>query len=61
MPAIPILIAALTLGASAESANGKLVFSIDQGFGNGIVVNRDVEGMKRIIAALGTLRPAYDG
>jgi len=60
MPAIPILITALAMAGGAEPAKVKLVFSIDQGFGNGIVVNRDVEGMKRIIAALDTLRPAYD-
>lgn len=38
----------------------KLIFSIDQGFGNGIVVNRDAAAMKRIIESLNTLRPKYD-
>lgn len=56
LPLVTILAAA----APPQPAKVKLVFSIDQGFGNGIVVNRDVEGMKRIIAALDTLRPAYD-
>lgn len=46
--------------ARLPSAATKLVFSIDQGFGNGIVVNRDMEAMKRIIAELKSLRPRYD-
>jgi len=60
MPAIPTLMTVLALAGSPAPTKIKLVFSIDQGFGNGIVVNRDVEGMRRLINALDTLRPAYD-
>jgi hypothetical protein len=38
----------------------KLVFSIDQGFGSGIVVNRDTAALSRIIAAVKTLQARYD-
>ncbi len=36
------------------------MFSIDQGFGNGLVVNRDIDAARRICEAVKTLRPAYD-
>jgi hypothetical protein len=57
---IPILMTALALAGNPASPKVKLVFSIDQGFGNGIVVNHDMAGMKRIIEGLKTLRPQYD-
>lgn len=38
----------------------KLIFSVDQGFGNGIVVNDDQLAMKRIIGAVQALRKRYD-
>ncbi|NLX15252.1 MAG: hypothetical protein GXY44_16615 [Phycisphaerales bacterium] len=37
----------------------RLVFTVDQGFGNGLVINRDVEAMQRIAVALKSLEPAY--
>lgn len=48
----------LALGPTNDRV--KLVFSIDQGFGNGIVVNEDVAAMRRILDVLATLRPRYD-
>jgi hypothetical protein len=51
----------LTLCAVAPAADRvKLVFSIDQGFGNGVVVNGDTAAMGRIIAALKAFQPRYD-
>jgi hypothetical protein len=51
----------LTLAAVVHAAERtKLIFSIDQGFGNGLVVNHDIAAMGRIIAALKTLQPKYD-
>jgi hypothetical protein len=38
----------------------RLVFSLDQGFGNGIVVNADRAGTRRICRAVKSLRPAYE-
>lgn len=38
----------------------RLLFSIDQGFGNGLVVNGDKAALQRIFQALRTLRPRYD-
>ncbi len=37
----------------------RLIFSVDQGFGNGLVVNGDEVAMERIAAALKSLEPAY--
>jgi len=56
-----LLAAAMAAGPTRTAADQpvRLVFSIDQGFGNGLVVNHDTAGMKRIIAALKTLRPQY--
>lgn len=55
------LAAILTLGAVAPAAERvKLIFSMDQGWGNGLVVNRDTAAMGRIIAAMKTLQPKYD-
>src|SRR5688572_22974252 len=51
----------LTLCGVATAADRvKLVFSVDQGFGNGIVVNGDTAAMGRVIAALKALQPRYD-
>lgn len=38
----------------------KLLFDIDQGFGNGIVVHDDRVALKRVIGALEPLKPRYD-
>jgi hypothetical protein len=38
----------------------KLIFSVDQGFGNGIVFNDDQVAIGRIINALQPLRKRYD-
>lgn len=57
------IVALLALGAATTAPADepvKLVFSIDQGFGNGIVVNEDVAAARRIAGALKTLRPQYD-
>lgn len=38
----------------------KLVFSVDQGFGNGIVVNRDLAAAQRMTRAVRSLRTKFD-
>lgn len=66
-----MLTVALTLLAiSAPAANAglsptdaariTLVFDIDQGFGNGIIVHDDQVGLVRILDALAPLKPRYD-
>ncbi|HEY5137914.1 MAG TPA: hypothetical protein VIJ25_01145, partial [Methylococcales bacterium] len=45
---------------SAKAEKIKLVFVIDQGFGNGVVVKRDTVGMERIVEALKPLQKYYD-
>lgn len=38
----------------------RLLFSVEQGFGNGLVVNGDLEAVSRICRALKMLRPRYE-
>jgi hypothetical protein len=57
---LPLLVATLSSAAEPASPKVRLVFSIDQGFGNGLVVNGDVEAVGRICTALRALRPRYD-
>ena len=45
--------------SSRETERVRLVFSIDQGFGNGVAANGDVEALRRMIAALEPLRAKY--
>ncbi len=45
---------------SARQGKVKLIFSVDQGFGNGIVVNGDMVAIRRIIDAVQPLRKRYD-
>ncbi len=49
-----------TVAAAPSAEPVKLIFSIDQGFGNGIIVNADEVALRRIISALKSLRPHYD-
>ena len=45
---------------SAAETKIRLIFSIDQGFGNGIVANGDVEALHRIVQSLAPLRDKYE-
>jgi hypothetical protein len=54
------LLMLLTGQASAAELKTRLVFSIDQGFGNGIVANGNVESLNRMVTALEPLRPKYE-
>ena len=52
---------ALLFGPSlAAEPKIRFVFSIDQGFGNGIVANGNVEALNRMVAALEPLRGKYE-
>lgn len=53
------VVAVFTLTMPSRAEPVRLVFSIDQGFGNGIVVNRDTAAVERIAAAIKPLRPQY--
>ncbi len=44
----------------AAEPKTRLVFSIDQGFGNGIVANGNVESLNRMVTALEPLRAKYE-
>jgi hypothetical protein len=46
--------------ARASEPKIRLVFSIDQGFGNGIVANGNVEALNRMVTALEPLRAQFD-
>jgi hypothetical protein len=46
--------------ASAAEPKTRLVFSIDQGFGNGIVANGNVAALNQMVTALEPLRPKYE-
>lgn len=50
---------ALTAGVCANGKT-KLIFSIDQGFGNGIVAHNDQVALKRVIEAVSPLKKRYD-
>jgi len=54
------LLMLLTGQASAAELKTRLVFSIDQGFGNGIVANGNVEALNQIVTALEPLRAKYE-
>jgi hypothetical protein len=52
---------ALLVGPSlATEQKTRLLFSIDQGFGNGIVANGNVEALNRMVTALEPLRAKYE-
>jgi hypothetical protein len=55
--ALPLLLVGQT---RASEPKFRLVFSIDQGFGNGIVANGNVEALNRMVAALEPLRTKYE-
>lgn len=65
-----LLIPALLAASASQPSDGnrpgsdanrvKLVFSMDQGFGNGPVINRDLEGVRRMCRAVKTLEPQYE-
>ncbi|WP_461782858.1 hypothetical protein [Prosthecobacter sp.] len=58
-PAFALL--ALLVGPSlAAEQKIRLLFSIDQGFGNGIVANGNVEALNRVVTALEPLRAKYE-
>jgi hypothetical protein len=46
--------------SQAVEDRARLVFSIDQGFGNGIVANGNVEALNRMVTALEPLRAKYE-
>ncbi len=54
------LLMLLTGQALAAELKTRLVFSIDQGFGNGIASNGNVEALNRMVAALEPLRAQYE-
>ncbi len=54
------LLMLLTGQASAAELKTRLLFSIDQGFGNGVVANGNVEALNRMVTALDPLRAKYD-
>jgi hypothetical protein len=47
-------------GSDQPEGRTRLVFSMDQGFGNGLVVNRDLQAAQRMSRAVKSLRPDYD-
>ena len=57
---LQVLLLTLAVEAAPHEGRTKLVFSVDQGFGNGLVVNRDLVGARRIARTLRTLEPKYD-
>jgi len=67
---IPLLLAWVVLAVSfalvsvvpisAGTTRSTLVFSLDQGFGNGVVVQRDLAAVKRAAKALEPLRSKFD-
>ena len=48
------------MAGSGACARPELIFSLDQGFGNGIVVHDDQVALTRIIAALKPLQSRYE-
>lgn len=54
------LLALLGDHALAAEPKTRLIFSIDQGFGNGVVANGDVEALTRMVQALEPMRERYD-
>jgi hypothetical protein len=57
-----LLACLLTLSVEVHAAEPKtrLVFSIDQGFGNGILANGNVEALNRMVTAMEPLRSKYE-
>jgi len=57
-----LLLTLVILGSPVFAAPLKthLIFSIDQGFGNGVVANGDVEAITRMVQALEPIRERYD-
>ena len=55
-----LLTAALEIIAELAVPRVRLLFSVEQGFGNGLVVNGDLEAVSRICRAIKTLRPRYE-
>jgi hypothetical protein len=53
-------LALLVHQSRATETKLRLLFSIDQGFGNGIVANGDVEALHRMVSALEPLRAKYE-
>jgi hypothetical protein len=59
---LPLVTLALAFAVTCGAAEPKtrLIFSIDQGFGNGIVANGNVEALNRMVTALEPLRVKYE-
>ena len=53
-------LALLVHQSRATETKLRLLFSIDQGFGNGIVANGDLEALHRMVSALEPLRAKYE-
>ncbi len=56
---LPVLLGTLAPALAAQPKT-RLIFDLDQGFGNGIVVNDDQVALGRVIDALKPLRERYD-
>jgi len=57
---ITILLVFTVGGSAAVEPKTHLIFSIDQGFGNGIVASGNVEALNRMVSALEPLRAKYE-
>lgn len=55
-----ILLGGMNVVYGASTAKKKLIFSIDQGFANGMVVNKDTNALQGIIDSVQPLREHYD-
>jgi hypothetical protein len=62
MKTLTLITTLLALSGAVLAAESKtrLVFSVDQGFGNGVVANGDVAGLTRMVQALEPLREGYE-
>jgi hypothetical protein len=57
---IAIVLVFTAAASAADKPKIRLLFSIDQGFGNGIVANGNVEALNRMVTALEPLRSKYE-
>lgn len=56
---IAFSINAITVSADVDKKTVKLIFSLDQGFGNGVVIHNDQIAIRRIIKTLNPLTKKY--
>ena len=55
-----LLAETLALASEPAAPRVRLLFSVEQGFGNGLVVNGDTNAVGRILRALKVLQPRYE-